>query len=548
MKNQLQSFALILLMLVSFAVQAQQDLPIILSAMKDEQQRSIKELKMQGHEAPFYISYDINDLKTYFFSATSGALLQSGSRPVRSKNMRILVGGYEFNDESLDNDIFTNPQPNEIAMPLEDDYEGIRRSLWVTTDAIYRSAAQHFKENQNTLKEKGKELKDIPHRTFAKVAVQQVNQFKTFLPVDMAGYENYVRKLSEYFRALPGIYSSTVSLNIIQGNRYYLNSEGTTAITPVSTILLQIRAAKDHKMSSNKELEQYYSSIEKLPTVEQFTQELKVFAQSVIEPNSKNKLDEAYAGPVLFMGEAVAKSIASILFGTESLMANNNLDVDNNSRYENTSSLENRIGKAIMNESLTVKAKSKLKSFQGTELMGAFEIDDEGVAPSDELVLIEKGVLKALLNDRSLTKPNQTANGHASGPGVIEISADGNNTTASLKQMLLSKAKEEGYGFAFLIKNLAIGGSGDNEIFRVDVSTGKEELISDAQMAGLQLKSLRKAKAVSDKLNAFNLPMGGSNLVSFICPESLLLEDIEMVPIRLKESEDEDEIFVEVPK
>src|SRR6185436_20550345 len=112
-----------------------------------------------------------------------------------------------------------------------------------------------------------------------------------------------------------------------------------------------------------------------------------------------------YSGPVLFIGQAVGEVMASLLFGRESLMANNNLDVEKGARFENTSSLENRIGKVIVSESMNVKAKPKLKTFDGVELMGSFEIDDEGVTPPNELTLIEKGVLKTLLNDRSLTKP-----------------------------------------------------------------------------------------------------------------------------------------------
>ncbi len=527
---------------------SQQIKPVILQAMSDEQQRSMKELRLEGHEAPFYISYDINDLKTYFFSANSGALLQSGLRAVRSKNMRILVGGYEFNDESLDNDIFTNPQPNEIAMPLEDDYNGIRRSLWITTDAIYRSAAQHFKENQNTLKEKGKELKDLPHRTFAKVSPQQVDKFKNFPALNQKQYEDYVSKLSEYFRFIPGIHTSHVTLNIVQGNRYYLNSEGTSAITPVSTVFLRITASKDHKQTSSKELERHYSSIELLPTMAQLDDELKTFATSITEQRTDIKLEEDYTGPVLFTGQAVSEIIAALLFGRENLMADNNLDVDTRNRFENTTSLENRIGKLIVNEAMTVKARPKLKTFQGVELMGSFELDDEGVVPPDELVLIEKGILKTLLNDRSLTKPDQTANGHASGPGVIEITFDGNQNAKTLKQLLLDKAKEEGFAYAYLVKSISGSGQDGNEIYRVEVTTGNEVRITEAQLAGLQLKSLRKAKAVTDKLNAFNLPMGGSNLVSFICPAGLLLEDIEIRPMRMKKTEQEDEIFVELPK
>ena len=541
-------FLLVVAVLSSGLLLAQSTMPIILKAMHDEQQRSIKELRLENLDAPFYISYDINDVKSYFFSASSGALMQSGTRPVRSKNMRVLVGDYEFNDESLDNNIFTAPKPNEIALPLEDDYEGIRRSLWVTTDAIYRSAAQHFKENQNTLREKGKELKDLPHRTFAKVTPQVVNQFKVFPEIDKVKYEDYVRKLSNYFRSVPEIFNSNVSLSIVQGNRYYLNSEGTSAITPISNITINIRATKDHKMTSWRDKTLFYSTLENLPTPEQLNGEFKLFVDMVADKKENVRLEEDYTGPVLFMGQAVAEISAALLFGRETLVAGNSLEVENRARIENTTSLENRIGKLIVSESMTVKAKPKLKTFNGVELMGTFEIDDEGVTPPDEVVLIEKGILKTLLNDRSLTKADQTTNGHANGPGVIEISFDGNQNTQAIKQILINKAKEEGLGYAYIIKKLSMRGMGDGEYYRINVATGVEERVSEIRPSSIQLKNLKKAKGNTDKLQAYNFPMGNSNMVSFICPEALLMEDIELVPMRIKEPDDEESIFVEKPK
>lgn len=524
-----------------------QDMPIILKAMYDEQQRSMKELRLEGHDAPFYISYDIDDLKTYYFSASGGALLQSGYRPIRAKNMRILVGGYEFNDESLDNDIFTNAKPNEIPIPLEDDYDGIRRSLWVTTDAIYRSAAQHFKENQNTLKEKGKELKDLPHRTFARVTPQQVNRLKKFPEVDKAQYESLVRNLSAEARQLPDLYSSSIAINIIQGNRYYLNSEGTSSITPVSNVIMQVRAAKDHRMASNRERVFYYSSPESMPAPERMGEIIKEFFTSVIAEKNELKVDEEYAGPVLFTNEAVGEVLTALLFGREALTATNNLDVDDKQRYENTNTLEERIGKVIVAESMTVKAKPKLKTFQGVELMGSFEIDGEGVTPPDELTLIDKGVLKALLNDRSITRPDQTANGHADGPGVVEVSFEGSQTVKTLKQTLMSLAKAEGYEYAYLIKKVSFRGMNNGEVYRVDASTGEEKRISDLRLAGLQLRILRKAKG-SGQMNALNFPLAGNNMVSFICPDALLLEDVQVVPARTKDAEEGEAFFVEPPK
>ena len=537
---------LVLLFIISFVAAKSQEMPIILKAMNDEMQRGMKELRMEGHEAPFYISYDINDVKTHYFSASSGALLQSGSRVARSKNTRILVGDYEFNDESLDNDIYTNPKPNEIPMPLDDDYLGIRRSLWITTDAIYRSAAQHFKENQNTLKEKGKELKELPHRTFAKVESQKVNHYKKFTEIDAAQYENLIRKLSDQLGEVKELYTSSVSLNILQGNRYYVNSEGTQAITPISNIILQIRAAKDHRMINNREKVLYFSSMEKIPSVEELMESVKAFGNLVLEENNKFKILEEYSGPVLFMGDAVGAVTAALLFGRETLMANNELDVDNKQRYETMNTLEERIGKTIVSENMTVKAKPKLKTFQGVELMGSFEIDDEGVTPPEELVLIDKGVLKTLLNDRSLTKPDQTSNGHSSGPGVIEVSFEGNETVKTLKQNLMTLAKEEGYDYAYIVKKISFRGMNDSEVYQVNANTGEERRISDSRLSGLQLRSLRKSYG-SNRLMAINFPMSANNMVSFICPDAMLIEDVDVIPSRMKEQDDEEVFFVGPP-
>lgn len=504
-------------------------------------------MRLDGHQPPFYISYDVNDIKTYYFSATSGALLQSGMRPARTKSTRILVGGYEFNDESLDNDIFTNPKPNEIPMPLDDDYMGIRRSLWITTDAIYRSAAQHFKENQNTLREKGKELSELPHRTFAPVKPQQVNNYKKFSDLDVSKYEALVKTLSEKLSELKDLYTSSISLNILQGNRYYINSEGTQAITPISNIILQIRVGKDHRIVNNREKALYFSSIDKMPTAEQLTERVLSFGKVVLEEKNEVKISEEYSGPVLFTGDAVGAVSAALLFGRETLMASNDLDVDNKQRYESMNTLEERIGKTIVSEGMTVKAKPKLKSFQGVELLGSFDIDDEGVAPPEELVLIEKGVLKTLLNDRSLTKRDQSPNGHSSGPGVIEVSFEGKETVQSLKQNLMALAKEEGYDYGYMVTKISLRGMGENEVYQVNAKTGEEKRISDSRLTGLQLRSLRKSYGTK-QLSAINFPMSGTNMVSFICPEALLIEDVDVIPNRMKEPLDEEAFFVEPPK
>src|SRR5688572_3228879 len=95
-------YAIVFLLAFSQTTFAQQD-HIILKAMRDEIDRSMTEMTYEGHEKPFYISYGINDSRAFSVYSSLGSLIRSAAYQNRQKSVRILVGDYEFNDESLDN-------------------------------------------------------------------------------------------------------------------------------------------------------------------------------------------------------------------------------------------------------------------------------------------------------------------------------------------------------------------------------------------------------------------------------------------------------------
>src|SRR5690606_22440444 len=145
------------------------DYNVIERAMADELNRSMAELSYEDYAKPFFISYSINDVEGVTITSSLGAILYSNHFPVRNKSVRVLVGDYGFNDESLDVAYYNEPASiSEIHIPIEDDYYGIKRSLWVSTDAVYKSAARLFKENKQYLQEKNVTLEELPHRRFAR--------------------------------------------------------------------------------------------------------------------------------------------------------------------------------------------------------------------------------------------------------------------------------------------------------------------------------------------------------------------------------------------
>src|SRR5262245_2542214 len=126
--------------LLSSCALAQETQSVVQRAMRDELDRGMKELKAEGFDKPFFINYTILDQKVTQIAASFGALVRSvETRSRQATSVRLLVGDYEFNDESLNSEM-GGQQDNNLPLPIEDDYIGIRRSLWISTDNVYRGA------------------------------------------------------------------------------------------------------------------------------------------------------------------------------------------------------------------------------------------------------------------------------------------------------------------------------------------------------------------------------------------------------------------------
>lgn len=505
-----------------------QEESVVLRAMKDELARSTNELKYENHEKPFYISYLIDDASVFSVYSSLGGLFGSRDFKTRDKNVRILVGDYEFNDESLDNNQFSDPSANEIEMPLEDDYYGIRRALWTTTDNVYKGAAQKFKKNQATLKEKNKPLSELPHRTFAKIPAHQTHLPIPTYSIDRKKWEGYCKELSSYFKEVKALESSSVFVTFTRTVRYFANTEGTTAILPETIAAFHVNAQVKSKSGNavNAQVTRYATTLDELPPFAELQKEVRGVIEKLNTATETSSLEEDYTGPVLFIGEPVASVFASTVF---SMNATNTLPGPDG-YTEPGSPIENKVGKNYVDASITIKATPSLKTFQGKPAIGNFVMDAEGVKPADETILIENGILKNLMNDRSLLENDQVANGFNDGPGVIQVSLENGIAITSLKDKLIAAAKAEGLEFALIVRGKA-SPMGQTEIFKVDVNTGKEEQLRPGRMNPIQPKDLRRLSGTSTQALHY-FPLSRNNVISVIVPEAVLIEEAEVAPFK----------------
>jgi predicted Zn-dependent protease len=521
---------------LSFSVNAQQENNVILKAMQDELQRSMTRLEYDNHQKPFYISYSVYDTRVFSVYGSLGGVFGSRNLQTRDKGIRILVGDYEFNDESLDNNQSSEGSAYEIPMPVEDDYYGIRRSLWTSTDAVYKGAAQKFKKNQETLKEKTKPLSEIPHRTFAKVPSHRTIEEIPEYSVNKTKWEEYCRDLSSYFTEIPSLESSNVMITFTRTVRYFVDSEGIVAVTPETTAAFRCGGqvkTKDQTLKSASVVK-YALTLDELPSFPELQKEVKSTVEKLKSASDTKSLEEEYVGPVLFTDEAVLAAFTQTVF---TLNATNSLQGQEGYEGETASSIDNKVGKNYLDPAITIKATPTLKSFRGKALVGSFTMDGEGVKPPAELLLVEKGILKNLMNDRTLSKPGQTANGFNDGPGVLQISIEGGSSLIDLKQKLIAKAKADGLPFALMIKGTGAP-NGQGTFYKIDTKTGAEELISPCRYKSIQPKELKRISGTTNQL-MHAVQIGRSNLISAIIPEAVLVEEVTLNPYKTPSAKDD---------
>ena len=379
---------------------------IIMKAMKDELNRNIDKLYIDKLSRPFFISYTVNDEKYYKIEATLGSLFSVTDEPYRDYYYRLMVGNYKLNDENYKDMNFGGGEYYQReSLPLEDDYNGIRRTFWLATDALYKHAAENYENKLSAIKQQNRTPEEDTLSDFSKAPKVKMIIPPRIINFNKSDWENIAKELSAVFKSYPDIYSSNVLVNIYQSDILFTNSEGTEAIYPVNIAYLFINAST--QATNGEELKDhllYYAyTPDELPSSQEIKSDIDNMIKNLIALRTSPAYEESYSGPVLFEGQAAGELIAQRLFSSPSGFIADRVPFYSNPSIEKfmgknkQKSIEDKIGRKIFSNDFTITATPKATSFQGKPLIGAFNIDAEGVVPDDEIVLVIKAYLKLFL-------------------------------------------------------------------------------------------------------------------------------------------------------
>jgi hypothetical protein len=132
----------LLLLALSSSPHAQES--VILSALRDELTRSMADLRMKGEPAPYYIEYEIDDISSMRAIARLGGIVDDQSDHSRTLRVQVRVGDYAFDSSRFVTQDRGGGAGASTTIPLDDNYDAIRREIWLATDAAYKRAVGVF--------------------------------------------------------------------------------------------------------------------------------------------------------------------------------------------------------------------------------------------------------------------------------------------------------------------------------------------------------------------------------------------------------------------
>jgi predicted Zn-dependent protease len=235
-----------------------------------------------------------------------------------------------------------------------------------------------------------------------------------------------------------------------------------------------------------------------------------------------------------------------------------------------------RPGTRVLPTDVTLVDDPTAKQWNGQELIGAYDVDEEGVK-AQKVTIVDDGILRQLLMSRRPGPDFDHSNGHGRAtflgdprPMLSNLFFMSNDTAApaSLKQKFLDACKQDGQTWCLEVRRmdnpvLAVGEQDDMSdfialaasgaatgdrlpllVFRVYVSDGHEELVRGARLQGLTLKTLRNIEGVGSDPALFSFAQnqiegfGGTALAVFgsadggvpsaVIAPSLLFDDVEV--------------------
>jgi predicted Zn-dependent protease len=491
------------LLLASFGAHSQD---VVLQAMRDEMQRSIQKLRLEKLDKPYFISYRVVDAQSREISATLGSLLGNSESHARLLTVNVRVGDYSFdNSNFLSLSAFGSGLAAQMlagvtGLPLDDNYNELRRQIWLATDGAYKKALEDISGKRAALLNKNR-ADDIPD--FSKAMPVSITDLAPRVDLDWQGAVHLVRETSAIFRQNPSIQASQVHFSADNRLERYLNSEGGTFTRLIPRVSLRITASTQAPdgMPLNDFITVHGYSVKDLPSVAGLRSQIQGMELELASLQAA-PLEDRYNGPILFEGQAAAELFARVFaeaLPAQPSLLSNNTQFEEGQRSQQASNLLNKLGARVLPEFIDVVDDPTASREKENLLFGGYKVDEEGV-PAKHTLVVQGGRLKTVLTSRAPVRGVLHSTGNLRERGVaasnLFVSANKTSTLDELRKQLVESAVQRGNQFGIAIRRLS--GKAATLAYRV-YADGHEELIRNAELPEMITADFKDIVAVSEQ-------------------------------------------------
>jgi predicted Zn-dependent protease len=521
---------------------ADQRLPV-LSAMSAELSRSSERLRLQGYEAPYFIAYQVKDVTRHELGGRYGAIFDDASRRDRNLYVDLRVGSYELDSSGGDEPslLLGGEGPSWYApkdAPLDGDVAALRTALWLATDERYKEALSSYFRKKSRDVYRTADAERAP--SFSREPPSRHVDAPVPFGFDRERWRAIVRETTAMFRAHPEVFDSSMRVVAEKQVRWFASSEGAAIVTEQTVYGVHLQAvarAPDGQLLENGR-DFYARSEAGLPGPEP----IRAAARKVIaelEALRRAPAIDPYTGPAILEPEA-----SGVLFheAVGHRLEGERLDDDKEGQ-----TYKGQIGQLVLPSFLTIVDDPTLASAGGVALNGSYRFDDQGVA-ARRTVLVKDGRLETYLLSRKPVKPFERSNGHGRSQGSrppmarmanLVVESSRRVSPAELKEQLMAETRRQGKPYGLVVRDITGGNTNTASygyqafkgtprlVYRVDATTGAEELVRGVELVGTPLTSVNKVIATSDEVRAFNGYCGAESgyvPVATVAPSTLVGE------------------------
>jgi hypothetical protein len=346
-----------------------------------------------------------------------------------------------------------------LLLPIDDDYQELRRSLWIATDQAYKDAISQMNGKKAALATQSYTNRPADFSTEETFTITSPDELAYPNTLEIA---RIARELSEIFIGQSEIYASSATVSSVSTKRTYRDSEGNFHIETTEFCSAQSRAeTRSIRGAELSDATSFFSkACSNLPDSSDMKDQTAHMVESLKQQRNAEELLD-YHGPILFEAQAAAELMNQVLFdlvGAVPLPKIGDPQFDAQTQQLVTPFLD-RLNSRVFPRSFSVVNDPTLIEFNSRPLLGSYSVDAEGM-PSRRTELVANGRLRTLLTSRSPIGSLRNTTGSNRGlplpiPGNFFVETEDAIPMDELKSELISTAQSNNSDFAVIIRKIS---------------------------------------------------------------------------------------------